>query len=128
MTGCWEIVVDHLGRPTTTNQAHNMHYRSVSADRKKWREAGQVLARAAKIPKLAAAKVVCWGRYPDRRSLPDADGVAPALKGVLDGIVDAGVLPDDNGTYVHEIAYRPPVVEKGALPALVVQVHQVIVP
>ena len=118
----WTLVVD-LGRPTTTNRAHNMHHRAVSKDRKQWREAGCLLARAGKLPKLDRIHVEAWGRYPDRRSLPDPDGVAPALKGVLDGLVDAGVVADDSGEFVASVTYRTPVVEAGALPALVVVVR-----
>lgn len=65
-----------------------------------------------------------WGRYPDRRSLPDPDGIAPALKGVLDGLVDAGVVPDDSGVFVAAVTYRRPVVEAGSLPALIVLVRE----
>lgn len=121
---CWTLIVDHLGRPTTTNKAHNMHYRAVSADRKRWRKAGCVLAREAQVPALESVNVLCWGRYPDRRSLPDPDGIAPALKGVLDGISDAGVVSDDNGDFVKATIYLPPVVVKGCKPALVVRLWQ----
>ena len=120
----WTLTVDHLGRPTTTNKAHNMHHRAVSTDRKRWREAGCVLARAAGIPALELIEVEAWGRYPDRRSLPDPDGVAPALKGVLDGPVDAGVIRDDSGEFVAAVTYRRPVVEAGSLPALIVLVRE----
>lgn len=122
--GPWTLVVDHLGRPTTTNRAHNMHHRAVSADRKRWREAGCVLARAARIPVLERVVVECWGRYPNRKSLPDPDAVAPALKGVLDGLVDAGVIRDDSGEFVDAVTYRRPVVEAGSLPALIVLVRE----
>jgi hypothetical protein len=121
----WTLTVDHLGRPTTTNKAHNMHHRAVSTDRKRWREAGCVLARAAGIPALGRIEVEAWGRYPDRRSLPDPDGIAPALKGVLDGLVDACVVPDDSGVFVAAVTYRAPLVLAGLAPALIVSVREV---
>jgi hypothetical protein len=121
----WEFVVDHLGRPTTTNRAHQMHHRQVSADRKEWRKAGFVLGRAQKVTRCDAITVECWGRYPDRRSLPDADAIAPALKGFLDGLVDAGLVVDDSGSYVHKITYCAPVVGAGQPAALVVRVTEV---
>ena len=123
----WLITVDMLGRPTTTNKAHNMHHRAVSADRKAWREAGRVLAVAARIPSLERIEVEAWGRYPDRRWLPDPDGIAPALKGVLDGLVDACVVPDDSGDHVAAVTYRAPVVEAGCRPALVVRVTEALI-
>ena len=60
----WTLTVDHLGRPTTTNKAHNMHHRAVSTDRKRWREAGCVLARAAGIPVTYRRPVVEAGSLP----------------------------------------------------------------
>ena len=122
--GTWLLVADFLGRPTTTNKAHNMHHRAVSADRKRWRTAGAQLARVSRVPACEAITVACWGRYPNRSSLPDADAVAPALKGFLDGLVDAGVVPDDDGRYVHAITYRRPEVAAGQ-PALCVLVAAV---
>lgn len=125
MSGQWEFVVDHLGRPTTTNAVHRMHHHEASAHRKLWREAGCVLGRAQKVTRCDAITLECWGRYPDRRSLPDADAIAPALKGFLDGLVDAGLVDDDSGSFVHAITYRAPVVGAGQPAALVVRVASV---
>ncbi len=115
----YELVIDTRGRPTTQNKVHNMHYREVSADRKGWREDTATLARAARIPAHAAIEVEAWGRYPDRRSLPDADAIAPAVKGAIDGLVDAGIIPDDSAAYLHGVTYRPPKINSGAPPALI---------
>jgi Holliday junction resolvase RusA-like endonuclease len=114
------IVVDHLGRPPTTNRLRTVHYRVRAATDKEWRDAGCILARQAKVPKMSACTVSVHGRYPTRSSLPDLDGIAPALKAVLDGIVDAGVLTDDRYPFVQRITYDPPVIAKGQPAALVV--------
>lgn len=39
--------------------------------------------------------------YPNRSRTRDAHNLAPTLKPILDGIVDAGVLVDDNDEYVR---------------------------
>ena len=104
-------------RPTLANAVHGWHYRKVSADRKKWRAMGHHLAELAQVPPCSAIEVTCWGVYPGGR-LPDPDACAPSLKGVLDGIVDAGVIPDDTGEWVKAITYLPAVKAKGATPAL----------
>lgn len=111
----WLLVIPM--RPTSTNAVHNWHYRKVSADRKKWRGMGAAAAETAAIPPLASMKVTCWGVYPGGR-LPDPDACAPSLKGVLDGIVDAGVIPDDTGEWVKAITYLPAVKERGVDAAL----------
>lgn len=120
----WLLELDMLGRPTLTNRAHNMHHHAVSADRRRWREAGALLARAQRIPALERIAVDCWGRYPGG-NLPDPDAVAPSLKGVLDGLVDAGVIPDDDGSHVAWVRYLAPVVDRSRLVALMVRVGEV---
>ena len=124
MTAEWTLTVDMLGRPTTTNAAHQWHHYKVSADRKRWRDAGSALARLAGVPQLAACELEVTARYPDRRSLPDPDGVAPAVKGVIDGIVDAGVIVDDSGLFVASITYHAPVVAPGLPAALLVTIRE----
>lgn len=119
----WTLIIDWLGRPTLANKVHNMHYRAVSADRKRWREAGCQAARLAKVRPCDAVTLECWGRYPSGR-LPDADAVAPSLKGVIDGLVDAAVVTDDDGTRVRAITYRAPVVTRGLPAALVVVITE----
>src|SRR5699024_10335942 len=42
--------------------------------------------------------------YPTRAKV-DPSNAAPALKAALDGIVDAGVLPDDNHEHVPSVTY-----------------------
>ena len=117
-----ELVVDVLGRPLTANQVRRIRNRhQLAALVRAWHDAGTVLARANRIPRLGGVHVWAWGRYPDRRSLPDADAVAPAVKAVVDGIVAAGVLPDDKPPHVQAVTYCAPVVAPGLPPALVVR-------
>ena len=123
MTAEWVLVVDMCGKPTLTNQAHQMHYRAVSADRKVWRQAGAVLARAAHIPPMDRITVDVTARW-QKGTLPDPDAVAPALKGVLDGIVDAGVVPDDSGRHVEWVRYFAPVLDRALPPALLVTIAE----
>jgi crossover junction endodeoxyribonuclease RusA len=122
VTRSWLLVIPM--RPTLTNAVHNMHFRKASAERKKWRGMGLALAEQAKVPACTAIEVTCWGVYPGGR-LPDPDAVAPSLKGVLDGLVDAGVVPDDTGEWVKAITYLPAVKEKGVDAALHVLIEDV---
>lgn len=45
--------------------------------------------------------------YPNRRSLPDVAGIAPAFKAALDGLIDAGALEDDGPAYVRAVTFHP---------------------
>jgi len=123
MTAEWTLTVDMCGRPTTTNMVHRWHHRAVSADRKQWRHAGAVLARQASIPAMDCCHIEVTGRYPGG-TLPDTDAVAPSLKGVIDGLVDAGVIPDDTGRHIATITYHAPVKAPGLPPALLVTVRE----
>ena len=120
----WTLVFDKFGRPLTENEAHRLHFRQVAAVRKGYRHTATLMARQARIPKLARVTIEVTGRYPNRRNLPDPGALAPAAKPIIDGIVDAGVIPDDSGTYVDAITYYAPVVGVGE-PALILTITEV---
>lgn len=120
--GYWKIVIDTCGRPLVNNAGDKMHWAARQAARDQWRDSAAVLARAARIPHMQAIAVTCWAEYPNRSSLPDCDGIAPSLKGALDGLVVAGVIPDDRPPHVAGITYLPAVVRAGARPALVLEI------
>ena len=40
---------------------------------------------------------------------PDPDAISLAVKHLIDGVVDAGIIPDDSPEYVAEIRYLAPV-------------------
>ncbi len=65
---------------------------------KPWREAAHVLARHAKIPPCKRIEVLLEYRPATNRAR-DALNLAATLKPIEDGIVDAGVIPDDNGKF-----------------------------
>lgn len=43
-------------------------------------------------------------RYRGKSRMPDTDGLATACKAILDGLVDAGVLEDDNADVVTMVS------------------------
>lgn len=45
--------------------------------------------------------------YQQRGRLQDTAACLPAVKAAVDGIVDAGVVPDDDGTHVRSIVFLP---------------------
>ncbi len=83
-------------------------------DRKHWarrNEAAQQLklaawasARSAKAPALQRAEVTVTYQPPDRRRR-DPDNLAPTGKALIDGLVLAGVLPDDCSAHVTAVRY-----------------------
>jgi crossover junction endodeoxyribonuclease RusA len=57
------------------------------------------LAKAAKIPRLERARIDCTYEPPDRRRRDSANW-SDTAKPLVDGLVDAGVLDDDDHTRV----------------------------
>ena len=112
----YEIVVD-VGRPLLSN--YTRHRQVLAREKRMWREAGCWMARKAKVPRLGSVQVAAWGIYPTR-TMPDVGGIAPTLKAVLDGIVDAGVLEDDKPPFVVCEALYEPLHIKGCKPGIVV--------
>ncbi len=86
-------------RPPMANGRARGNPRAHASETRAWRQAFQMLARAQEVPTLEAVEVVVRTYYPNRRSLPDCAGPAPAAKAALDGVVDAGVLVDDGPAY-----------------------------
>jgi hypothetical protein len=119
----WVLDLSELGRPPTVNADHQLHHFARSKVRKNWRTLAATMARAAGIPPLTAVDVTVQGRYPGG-VLPDTDALQPAVKGVLDGLVDSGVIPDDRGEFVHSLRFLAPRVEPGRPPSLLVQITE----
>lgn len=68
--------------------------------KKSYREAAHVLARAARIPKCQRIRVYLVYTPRDVRRRDPLNLVA-TLKAVEDGIVDAGIVPDDTPMYLE---------------------------
>lgn len=113
------------GRPPTVNSLQRGYVVSIAGSHKQAREASQKLAqirrdahlltRAAKVPAMAAARFFYFARLERKCGRePDWGAYSSAFKAALDGIVDAGVLPDDSRRYVVDppmelpIVYKPP--------------------
>lgn len=76
-----------------------LHWR-VKADKVKQarRDAGWAI-RAARLPRYQTVHVLLHYRAPDQKRR-DLDNMAATLKPVLDALVDAGVIPDDDYRHV----------------------------
>lgn len=73
-----------------------------------WRSAFAQLCVAEQVPPLRWVEVEAIQHCRDGRK-PDIGGCFPAVKAAIDGIVDAGVIPDDRDPYLRGLTFRPPV-------------------
>ena len=101
-------------RPWTTNgeRAANRWQRAELV--KTWRSAFHVLAKSEKIPELEWISVTVEPHQKGGR-LQDVGACNPAVKAAIDGIVDAGVLPDDSPKYMKSLIFLTPQNDRNSL-------------
>ena len=93
------------GRPISSNK--RMHYRDWAKETARWRLATFEAARNFNLPPLATVKVQACPWLKGRRS-QDVGACMRAVKAAIDGLVDAGVLPDDTPAHVLSLEFLPP--------------------
>jgi hypothetical protein len=98
-----------------------MHFHERAALVREWRTAFAMLAREAHIPALGRISVTAMPIRANRRSRPDVAACYPAVKAAIDGLVDAGVVVNDDPDHVVEIRFSPPAM--GSHDALVLVVE-----
>jgi hypothetical protein len=102
--------------PLTANQARSRTHWSTQRDAKiQVQRAVWALAKQAKVPRLERC-VVALTWFAVGRGKRDSDGVALMAKAGIDGLVQAGVLEDDDSTRVPSVLLS---VVTGAKPARV---------
>lgn len=75
------------------------HWASRARRTRKLRTRAALAARAARVPPMVRARITVYvhGRT---RVRTDPANVYPAIKACVDGLVDAGVLPDDDDAHL----------------------------
>lgn len=96
----------------TKNTVRRMHYQTEAKARKVIVDAVTWLARGKVAPMVGANVTLHW-RMADKRRR-DGDGAAPTLAACIDGLVRAGVLPDDSWVHVPSsgVTCHPPLAGK----------------
>ncbi|AJT42397.1 hypothetical protein [Psychromicrobium lacuslunae] len=64
-----------------------------------WREAAKVYAIKAKLPHLQKARITAT-IHRARSNRSDALNFAPTIKPIIDGLIDYGLLPDDDDKHL----------------------------
>jgi crossover junction endodeoxyribonuclease RusA len=81
---------------------------------KEWRTGFQLLAKYEKIPPMVWITVTAEPHQKGGR-LQDVGACNPSVKAAIDGLVDAGVLPDDSSQFVKSLVFLPPKKDKNSL-------------
>lgn len=98
-------------RPLTVNKVIGMHRMRWATHTATTREVWWAAALAQKVPPLARCRIVATPLHRDHRSPQDVAACAPEVKAAVDGLVDAGVLTDDDATHLVAIEFQPPLID-----------------
>ena len=98
----WESRVLPLTRSKLLSANDKMHWAARARLTKQLRQWGYLLGRegqgVARLH-LTRARVEFEFAYPDRRRR-DRHNLAPTVKALMDGLIDAGLLPDDSDRFL----------------------------
>lgn len=93
-TVTFHVTADHW---LSANQ--RLHWAPKAERTRNLRQLGWATARWEELPQLGTAHVAAFIGYP-RNGKADPANAAPTVKALIDGLVDAGVWPDDDSTWV----------------------------
>lgn len=100
MTGrSWTLDLPYTAVPLSLNGQHGQHF-ARARKVKQVRAHAAFLARQAKIPSLPRCRIELHYAPRDSRRR-DALNLVATLKPIEDGLVDAGVVPDDTAEFVE---------------------------
>jgi hypothetical protein len=110
-TRVWTLTIPAPATWLNANQRTDL--RRQTPDRRAWRDAGQIYARQAKLPRLHRAHIVAELCFADARHR-DVHNLYPTIKAVVDGLIDYGLLPDDSHHYLvgPDLRYGPRVAKR----------------
>jgi len=107
----WTLVV--VGKLFTLNTERGWHHHKRAKFVKQWRTASLEEAKRIKVPKMKALEITFIPCRTNRRNMADTGGHFPVAKACIDGLVDAGVIPDDGPEYVTSLTFKAPQVDGG---------------
>jgi hypothetical protein len=103
-----EFTITYVARPWTLNRERAGHWRVHRQATDLWRQVFGQLAGDRKVPKFKACTIevrVTVGRPP----VADTGACIGAAKAAIDGLVDAGRLPDDGPSIVRALTFYAPI-------------------
>ena len=102
-------VLDGFGKIVTINAERSQHWSRRSKASAEWRDQFGTLALAAGLPRCDVGPCHVHVHPLSTRRVPNQDVAAcvPAAKAAIDGLVDAGVWPDDTPAWVVAVTFWP---------------------
>jgi len=96
------------GKLWTANSLRRMQWMQRGERVREWRQQSWLVARQAKLPRLEVVLEIHVVPVQPKGRLADPGAHEPVVKAVVDGLVDAKVLPDDGPSYLRSLTYHAP--------------------
>lgn len=109
-------------RPWTLNNERKLHHMQRAKLVKEWRGAFCDLAQEFMLPYMTSVEVIAQPYVLNGRYRQDVGGCFPAAKAAIDGLVDAGVLIDDNANVVKRLTFLAPLMGRDAMAITILEV------
>ena len=108
----WQAVI-RLAASDVLNLNDRNHWSKAASKRRTIRQLAEQTARFSRAPRLERARLVVEIAFPDRRRRDPHNWMA-TVKPIVDGLVDAGVLPDDDAKHLlgPDLRRHPEVTKK----------------
>jgi len=90
------------GIPPNLNITRNLHHYKSNSEKRMWSDVVALLVKQQAIKPVTKVKQTFEFYFQDKRR-HDPDNYAACAKWINDGLVNAGILPDDNFTYIESL-------------------------
>lgn len=94
-------------KPTLLNAWRRLHYHAASDIRQEWRHAFGCLGRSRRHQFNGPVEIIVHHEVKSR--LCDVGAPMECVKAAIDGLVDAGVIPDDTPEFLHSLTFCAPI-------------------
>lgn len=93
------------GIPMSLNVYRNAHYYQLNKEKETWEKVVAVSVKEQQIKKVERCRITFEFYFKDKRK-HDPDNYSASAKFLLDGMVKAGVLDDDNFSVIEELSLK----------------------
>ena len=118
------IVELHGERPWTSNAERRWHHMERARRVKDMRESFGWMAKAQGFPPMRKVRITATPLAKNRKNMMDVGACFPAVKAAIDGLVDVGVLADDDPRFVESLTFNA--TEVGDVDGLRLELNEIV--
>lgn len=118
------VVELHGERPWTSNAERRWHHMERARRVKDMRESFGWMAKAQGFPPMKKVRITATPLAKNRKNMMDVGACFPAVKAAIDGLVDVGVLVDDDPRFVESLTFNA--TEVGDVDGLRLELNEIV--